>query len=108
MDAEVRKPEIETFTNNGYHYAWIVVAKPFSSLRPGQKLRVLWAYERAVGVHKEAILDYIIQDEAIHCGRAIDRAKAAMARADVPKISYVKCRCAVCQRYSNPVDTRRR
>ena len=74
MDTKVKKPEIKTFTHNGYYYAWIVVAKPFSSLRPGQKLCVLWAYERAVGVHKEAILDYVIQDGTIHCGRAVDRA----------------------------------
>ena len=79
MDTKVRKSEITAFSHNGYHYAWIVVAKPFSSLHAGQKMRILWAYERATGVHKEAILDYIIQDGNIHCGRAVDRVKAEMA-----------------------------
>ena len=79
MDTEVKKPEIKTLTSTRYHYAWIVVARPFSSLEAIQKLNVLQAYERAEGVHKQAIMDYIIQDGSIHCGRAVDRVKAEMA-----------------------------
>lgn len=58
--------------------AWIKVARPFSTLNAGERSRVLSTYTRSViadpySDHTDCIRSYIVQDDTIHTGRAVDR-----------------------------------